>query len=112
MMQLPNGDRAIIPIQKLTGYCLNPEHPKGKHKARVFQSVLGITVENADRLYELVKQAAIGGEIVQEQPTAFGQEFKVDWTIPDTNGRQLRTIWIIPLDATEPQLVSAFIKPL
>jgi hypothetical protein len=66
---------------------LNPDHPKGKHKARVFQSVLGITVDNADRLYELVQQAAI-------------------------DGKQLRTIWIAPLDATEPQLVSAFIKSL
>ena len=34
-MNLPNGDRAIIPIEKLLDYCLNPEHSKGKHKARV-----------------------------------------------------------------------------
>ncbi|MDV3002626.1 MAG: hypothetical protein N5P05_004281 (plasmid) [Chroococcopsis gigantea SAG 12.99] len=25
-MKLPNGDQAEIPIQKLIGYCLNPEH--------------------------------------------------------------------------------------
>jgi hypothetical protein len=61
-MQLPNAERAIIPIEKLLGYCLNLKHPKGKHKARVFQSVLGITRENAECLYELVRQAAIAGE--------------------------------------------------
>ncbi|PSB16624.1 hypothetical protein C7B65_21100 [Phormidesmis priestleyi ULC007] len=109
-MKLPNGDQAIIPIAKLLGYCLNPDHPKGKHKAKVFKSALGITAENVERLDQLIRQAAIEGEIVQEQVTEFGQEFKLDWTLPDTNAVQLRTIWIIPQDSTEPQLVSAFIK--
>lgn len=49
-MKLPNGDRAEIPMQKLIGYCLNPEHPSGKHKARVFESALGITAEDVDVL--------------------------------------------------------------
>jgi hypothetical protein len=109
-MKLPNADCAIIPIEKLIGYCLNPEHPKGKHKAKVFQSVLGITLENADRLYELVRQSAIAGEVVQERSTHFGQEFKVDLTIPGLGQVQLRTLWIISSESTIPQLVSAFIK--
>jgi hypothetical protein len=46
-MELPNGDRAVIPIEKIIGYCLNPNHPKGKHKARVFKSVLNITNDDA-----------------------------------------------------------------
>jgi hypothetical protein len=36
-MKMPGGDAAIVDRQKLTGYSLNPEHPRGKHKARVFQ---------------------------------------------------------------------------
>jgi hypothetical protein len=27
-MQLPNGDRAIVGLQKLVGYCLNLHHPR------------------------------------------------------------------------------------
>ena len=46
-MKMPDGDVAIVDRQKLTGYCLNPEHPRGKHKARVF-ATLGFTAENAD----------------------------------------------------------------
>lgn len=49
-MKLPNGDKAEIPMQKLIGYCLNLEHPSGKHKARVFKSKLGIVAENAELL--------------------------------------------------------------
>jgi len=41
-MKMPDGDAAIVDRQKLTGYCLNPEHPRGKHKARVF-ATLGFT---------------------------------------------------------------------
>ena len=71
-MKLPNGDRAEVSLQKLLGYCLNPEHSRGKHKARVFASVLGITANNAEVLQELIQKAAIEGEVVQENTTDFG----------------------------------------
>ncbi len=41
-IKLPNPEEAIIDSQKLSGYCLNPDHPDGQHKARVFQAVLGL----------------------------------------------------------------------
>jgi hypothetical protein len=109
-MKLPNGDQAKISIQKLVSYCLNPDHPSGKHKARVFESALNITASNADFLRELIQAAAIEGEVVQQDATTFGQVFKVDWTVPDTNGIELRTIWEIRTKDSNPRLVSAFIK--
>ena len=33
-MKLPNGDRAVVELAKLTDYCLDPGHPRGRHKAR------------------------------------------------------------------------------
>lgn len=109
-MKLPHGEQAEIPIQKLLGYCLNREHPSGKHKSRVFASVLGITSENADILRELIQTAAIEGEVVQQDITAFGQQFKVDWIVPDTDEIQLRTIWEITSKNPNPRLISAFLK--
>jgi hypothetical protein len=109
-MRLPNGDRAFIPMEKITGYCLNPNHSKGKHKARVFRAILGITIENADRLVSLIQQAAIEGEVVQRDLTPKGEIFKVDWEIPDTPGEQLRSTWEIAHDSDVPRLVTAFIK--
>jgi hypothetical protein len=53
--ELPNGDQTEISMQKLMSYCLNPEHLSGKHKARVFASVLGITIENVEILRQLVQ---------------------------------------------------------
>jgi hypothetical protein len=109
-MKLPNGDRAQISLQKLVGYCLNLEHKRGKDKARRFREVLGITIENADLLYALVQKAALEGEVTQQTSTPFGQEFKVDWVIPDTAEVRLRTIWEIAPGTTEPRLITAFIK--
>lgn len=65
-MKLPNGDHAVIPMKKLIGYCLNPNHSSGKHKARVFASTLGITTKNANDLRELIAIAAIEGEVIQQ----------------------------------------------
>jgi hypothetical protein len=56
-MQLPNGDRADLG-DKLEDYCLNPAHRQGQHKARVFESVLGITMANAEGLRAALLDAA------------------------------------------------------
>jgi len=109
-MKLPNGDRPEISMQKIFGYCLNFNHDKGKDKARVFQSRLGITVQNADRLVELIQIAAVEGEVVQEGNTKFSKEYKVDWEIPNTGGVELRTIWEVSIEFGYPRLISAFLK--
>lgn len=109
-MRLPNGNQAEISRQKLIDYCLNPEHYRGKNKARVFKSRLGITQENAEELLSLIQLAAIEGEVVQQATTEFGQQFKVDWTIPNSEGMQLRTIWEITPTNPNPRLISAFIR--
>ena len=109
-MKLTNGEEAIIPLEKLTGYCLNPNHSSGKHKARVFASALGITSENAEDLRQLIRRAALEGEVRQQGTTEFGQLFKVDWTVPGSKQIILRTIWQITPENQNPSLVSAFIK--
>jgi len=109
-MKLPNGEFAVIPMEKLTNYCLNPNHSSGKHKARVFASALGITIENADVLKELIVQAALEGDVVQEDKTGFGNLYKVDWVIAGRDQLILRTLWEITSHDPNPRLVSAFIK--
>ncbi|WP_430516888.1 DUF6883 domain-containing protein [Bradyrhizobium yuanmingense] len=39
---IPNGKKATIDIRKLKDYCLNPSHPRGRHKARVFRDSLDL----------------------------------------------------------------------
>jgi hypothetical protein len=44
-MKLPNGERADLG-SKIEDYVLNPSHWEGRHKARVFESMLGITLSD------------------------------------------------------------------
>jgi hypothetical protein len=48
MSRLPNGNLAIVDIRKLKDYCLNPHHWRGRHKARVFWTALGIGRADAE----------------------------------------------------------------
>jgi hypothetical protein len=49
-MLLPNGDRAEVALSRLADYLLNPAHPTGKHKARVFAAALGLDRSSAEFL--------------------------------------------------------------
>lgn len=53
--------------RKLRDYCLNPHHPVGKHKARVFSSQLGIERGDAHwlkkEIIDKIKDAALSGVV-------------------------------------------------
>lgn len=57
-MKPPNAEDAIVDPETLRGYCLDPEHIRGRHKARVFASALGMTAEDAEELREILRSAA------------------------------------------------------
>lgn len=46
-MKLPSGEQAIIDLRKISDYCLSSEHEDGRHKAHVFASILGLTINHA-----------------------------------------------------------------
>jgi hypothetical protein len=110
-MKLPGGDSAIVDRDKLTGYCLNPEHPRGKHKARVFATVLGFTSEDADKLRSALLAAAA---TVDAQPTLsdrYGDRYVIEFEITGPGGAGLlRSGWIIRRGETAPRLTSCFLK--
>ena len=56
-MRLPNPEFAIIDENKLAGYSLNLEHSEGKHKARVFKSVLNMDASNSEELRQALLAA-------------------------------------------------------
>jgi hypothetical protein len=57
-MKLPNCDRVFVDMEKLRGYCLNTNHRRGQHKARVFAATLGLTVDDAEFLRDALLRAA------------------------------------------------------
>ena len=63
-MRLSQGDRAIIDERKVVDYCLSEDHDDGKHKARLFREILGITLDDAEQLLVPLKEVAATGEAV------------------------------------------------
>jgi hypothetical protein len=48
----------VVDVPKLRDYCLSDSHPRGRHKARVFRSRLGLTANDAEALRDLLARAA------------------------------------------------------
>ena len=113
-MKLPNAERAVVDIEKLRDYSLNPNHPEGKHKARVFLAALGFTADDAERLRKLILEAILTREARPQQPTSYGQRFVVDFNVQAEQElvvtlKTVRSAWIIRNDEDFPRLTSCFI---
>ena len=110
MTKLPNGNQAWIPVEKFTEYLLNPEHPTGRHKARVFKAALGLTVEDAEFLRHAAHSAAITRDAVRQQPTEYGERYVIDFEMTTERGTaKVRTAWIIREGEDFPRLTSCFV---
>ena len=109
-MKMPGGDAAIVDLRKLTGYCLNPEHPRGKHKARVF-APLGFTAENADELRAALLKAAASTEAQAAASDQFGDRYVLEFEVEGSQGKGIvRSTWIVRRGERAPRLTSCFVK--
>jgi hypothetical protein len=109
-MKLPNADRAIVDIAKLRDYCLNPMHPEGEHKARVFRSALGFAQEDAERLRQMILNALLTGEAVEQSATPYGRRFILDFDAAGLHASVIvRTAWMVRNTEVIPRLTSCYV---
>lgn len=85
-MRLPDGDRAISDERKIVDYCLSEEHDDGKHKARLFREILGITLDNAELLLDALRGAAVAEETVPGKLDHYGQRYVIDFALQGPKG--------------------------
>ncbi len=110
-MKMPGGEAAIVDLAKLTGYCLNPEHPRGKHKARVFAATLGFTAENADELRTALLAAAATADAHPAASDQFGTRYMLEFEIIGPQGAGIvKSTWIVRRGESTPRLTSCFVK--
>jgi hypothetical protein len=108
-MKLPNGNHAIVEIRKLLEYCLNPQHPRGRNKARVFASV-GICEADAEALRTALLAAAGGADAEIGIANVYGQRYIVDFDLM-RQGRtvRIRSTWIVRIGDDLPRLTSCYV---
>lgn len=102
----------VVDAAKLRNYCLNDAHPRGRHKARVFRSRLGLTASDVDLLQQALRDAALLHQD-QLQPTfsdEFGQRFNLDFEMTtSTSSAVIRSAWIVLVGGDVLRLISCYV---
>ena len=80
-MLLPNAQNAFIDDKKLIDYCLSDNHPVRKHKARVFMSALGFSLEHFQLLKEGILNEILNKQATQTEINQYGILYDVNVSI-------------------------------
>lgn len=104
---LPNVENAAVAREKVFDYALNPDHPRGADKARVFASALGFNRKNGQDLINQVISKVASIPAVERPETEYGRSFRVDIPVTGPVGSGIVTTgWVIDKGATMPRLAT------
>ena len=109
-MKLPGGEPALVDVGKLREYCRNERHPRGRHKARLFASILGLTGEDAEILRQALLRAAVDAEASLGEQDDYGQRYVVNFAMTGPSGSaEVRRIWIVLKGENFPRLATCYV---
>ena len=110
MAKLPNPENAVVETRKLRDYCLSPEHPRGRHKARVFASALGLTADDSQELRQELRQvllaAALSEEALVAEEDQYGQRYMLDF---EMSSAVVRSGWMVRSGEDFPRFTSCWV---
>jgi hypothetical protein len=110
MVKLPNSGDAVVDVRKLRDYCLSPRHPRGRHKARVFVSALGLTANDAEELRAALLSAALSEEAVPAENDEYGERYMLDFEMETEAGiATVRSGWTVRRKEDFPRLTSCWV---
>ena len=103
----PDFTHARIDSGKIAGYAMNPDHPVGRNKYRVINSVTGLDTGDAAHIEQQIRDGASVGTPIPGKNDQYGQRWAVDVPLTGPNGTiVVRSAWIIDADSTTPRLVT------
>ncbi|WP_139063952.1 DUF6883 domain-containing protein [Thiorhodospira sibirica] len=106
-MNVPNAEQAVVDIRHIENYCLNHQHPRGKHKARVFLSALGLNRTDAPELADILRQKILTEKCTVGEIDQYGRRYLVDFLyVRGSKKAMIRSTWIIKTGETIPYLTS------
>ena len=109
-LSLPRSDEAFVEQTKLTTYVLDPDHPTGRHKSRVFRSALAIGVEDWEYLRAQLLHGARTRPVTAVRSGPFGLVYEIVVPVDGLNGvrASVTTAWEVRGDEP-PRLVTAYV---
>lgn len=102
----------VVDIAKLRDYCLSNTHPRGRHKARVFRSRLGITASDARQLRQAILNAAHSRQedLRPADADEFGRRYVLDFPMNTAVGTaMIRSAWIVLAGQNVLRLTSCYV---
>lgn len=107
-MTLPNPDRAIVDPAKLAEYCLNPDHPRGRHTVRGQEAaimsqiinILDVVALTEDLPERGLRRGQVGTVVESLAPDVFEVEFSDNqgrtYAMLALRSEQLMALWYQP----------------
>jgi hypothetical protein len=106
-VNLPGGDRAVIPPAKVRDYLLSETHPVGRFKARVFRSK-GFSASSPEILAAELGRVAAEGDVESTEDNPYGRKYRVPGILVGPAGSiEVLTVWLIATGTDVPVLVTA-----
>jgi hypothetical protein len=110
MQKLPHTDHLFLDVRKLSAYCLDPTHPRGRHKARVFRDALGIGPKEAAWLRAQILDGVEISDAVELAADEFGRRWRADLPVQRNDKRAtIRTVWISRAGEDEIRFVTCWV---
>jgi hypothetical protein len=108
----PRFENIVVELEKLRDYCLDDGHPRGRHKARVFRSRLGLTAVDAELLRRELLTAARDrqDDLHRTDADGFGQRYVLDFEMSTAAGTgTIRSAWIVLTGQNVLRLTSCYV---
>ncbi|MDX1972723.1 MAG: hypothetical protein SFY68_09350 [Candidatus Sumerlaeia bacterium] len=110
-MKLPNGENAYVDEKKLSDYILDFTHPRGRHKARLFLSILGIEISNQRLLSEALRNAARTENAMPFSEDQYGTRYTIRFElITATGSGTVNSAWMIRTGENFPRFVTCYLE--
>jgi hypothetical protein len=108
-MKVPNIAYAQISYEKIVLYLLNVDHQVGRGKAMFFIR-FGFSVAEWEQLAWALMQHGLDHEVVARDTTRFGTRYVVEGPLNTPSNREpnVRVVWLIPNETSEPRLITAY----
>lgn len=108
-MRVPNADRAIIAVEKLTAYLLNPSHRRGGAKARLLLS-LGYETDVPDVLESDLRSQHLPLDVARTSKNPYGMVYEIEGPIRTPRARAVRfcSIWQIDTGTDVPRFITMY----
>lgn len=91
-------------------FCLNAEHPRGQHKARVFKGALGWTADQAEEVRRRLLDVVLHKDAGFLGADDYGQRYALDFFVPGAGGVvTVRSLWIIHHGEDFPRFTSCYV---